>query len=150
MATTEHGDMLQSTQDSLLEGIMQIGSGNPINNYEELSCFEQPQKCGTYQTNSNISFQYENQRGNLTDEPLRNFLELPVTDPLPSEATCYGGLLLVWGCGEFGQHGHGHTEDVPRHYALEIPLWLGHNRTVMEVSCGSSHTLVLTGKTTVQ
>ena len=55
------------------------------------------------------------------------------------------GVLLVWGCGEFGQHGHGHTEDVPKSDALGFPLWLGQDRMVVEVACGSSHTLVVTG-----
>ncbi|XP_068693163.1 uncharacterized protein [Montipora capricornis] len=54
------------------------------------------------------------------------------------------GLLLVWGCGEFGQHGHGHKEDVLCADALGSPLWLGQDRQVVKVACGSSHTLVLT------
>lgn len=54
------------------------------------------------------------------------------------------GLLLVWGCGEFGQHGHGHKGDVHRADALGSPLWFGQDRMVLKVACGSSHTLVLT------
>ena len=64
---------------------------------------------------------------------------------LHSKSTVCGGFLLVWGCGEFGQHGHGHTEDVLCADALGSPLWLGQDRIVLEVACGSSHTLVLTG-----
>lgn len=59
--------------------------------------------------------------------------------------TFSSGLLLVWGCGEFGQHGHGHKRDVHCADALGSPLWLGQDRMVLRVACGSSHTLVLTG-----
>ena len=70
------------------------------------------------------------------------FIERP-----PSKlCTFEGGLLIVWGCGEFGQHGHGHCEDVPIGDALGSPLWLGQDRMVAEVACGSSHTMVLTGQ----
>ena len=59
--------------------------------------------------------------------------------------TFSSGLLLVWGCGEFGQHGHGHKRDVHRADALGSPLWFGQDRMVLKVACGSSHTLALTG-----
>lgn len=68
---------------------------------------------------------------------------VPVLRPLPS--TVDGGLLIVWGCGEFGQHGHGHSEDVPCCDAVGSPVWLGQERMVVEVACGSSHTMILTG-----
>ena len=57
-----------------------------------------------------------------------------------------GGLLIVWGCGEFGQHGHGHLNDVFSNDTVEAPLWLGQDRKVTSVACGSSHTLAITGK----
>ena len=56
-----------------------------------------------------------------------------------------GGLLVVWGCGEFGQHGHGHVHDVPSADAVGSPLWLGQDRLLTSVACGSSHTLAITG-----
>lgn len=68
---------------------------------------------------------------------------VPVLRPLP--LTGDGGLLIVWGCGEFGQHGHGHSEDVPCCDAVGSPVWLGQERMVIEVACGSSHTMILTG-----
>lgn len=70
---------------------------------------------------------------------------MPAIRPLPSKDTFDGGLLIVWGCGEFGQHGHRHSEDVPCCDAIGSPLWLGQDRMVVEVACGSSHTLILTG-----
>ena len=70
----------------------------------------------------------------------------PVIPPISPKDTFDGGLLMVWGCGEFGQHGHGHSEDVPCCDAIGSPVWLGQERMVVEVACGSSHTLVLTGK----
>lgn len=87
-----------------------------------------------------------------TDDLISNNHELPdvhvpiiIDRPLESESAFDGGLLVVWGCGEFGQHGHGHSEDVPCGDAVGSPLWLGPDRMVVEVACGSSHTLVLTG-----
>ena len=87
-----------------------------------------------------------------TDDFITNYDEvLPVLpeiigQPLESKRTFNGGLLIVWGCGEFGQHGHGHSEDVTCGDAVGSPLWLGQERMVVEVACGSSHTLVLTGQ----
>ena len=72
--------------------------------------------------------------------------ELTIVQSLQPKGTFCDGFLLVWGCGEFGQHGHGHTEDVLSGDALGSPLWLGQDRMVLEVACGSSHTLVLTGQ----
>lgn len=60
-----------------------------------------------------------------------------------------GGHLIVWGCGEFGQHGHGHTQDILCADALLTPVWYGEYRFVDSVACGSSHTLIVTGKHTV-
>ena len=71
---------------------------------------------------------------------------VPVIPPISLKDTFDGGLLIVWGCGEFGQHGHGHSEDVPCCDAIGSPVWLGQERMVVEVACGSSHTLVLTGQ----
>lgn len=70
---------------------------------------------------------------------------VPLIPPISPKDTFDGGLLIVWGCGEFGQHGHGHSEDVPCCDAIGSPVWLGQERMVVEVACGSSHTLILTG-----
>ena len=56
------------------------------------------------------------------------------------------GLLLVWGCGEFGQHGHRHQNDVPISAGSMNHLILGQDSIVALVACGSSHTIVVTGK----
>lgn len=83
-----------------------------------------------------------------TEESSSNEEELPyeiIDRPQSKLCTFDGGLLIVWGCGEFGQHGHGYCEDVPITDALVSPLWLGKDRVVVEMACGSSHTLVLTG-----
>ena len=77
-----------------------------------------------------------------SEEPVEH---VPVIRPLPPKDAFDGGLLIVWGCGEFGQHGHGHSEDVPCCDAIGSPVWLGQERMVVEVACGSSHTLILTG-----
>lgn len=99
------------------------------------------------QDNSNLENE-ESQTDDLItnyDEELPDLPEI-IERPLESKRTFDGGLLIVWGCGEFGQHGHGHSEDVPCGDAVGSPLWLGQERTVIEVACGSSHTLVLTGQ----
>lgn len=57
-----------------------------------------------------------------------------------------GGRLIVWGCGEFGQHGHGHIQDILCADAILTPVWCGEYRFVENVACGSSHTLIITGK----
>ncbi|XP_031574986.1 serine/threonine-protein kinase Nek9-like [Actinia tenebrosa] len=54
------------------------------------------------------------------------------------------GLLLVWGCGEFGQHGHGHQNDVTITAGCMNHLILGQDGLVALVACGSSHTIVIT------
>lgn len=56
-----------------------------------------------------------------------------------------GGKLLVWGCGEFGQHGHGHQNDISLSTGLCNPLLLGQDVVVAKVVCGSSHTVCITG-----
>jgi len=99
---------------------------------------------GVLQSNSTVYLENVNQPETKTDTLISNQEELEVVQPLKSKDTFRGGLLLVWGCGEFGQHGHGHTEDVLSGDALVSPLWLGQERMVVEVACGSSHTLVLT------
>lgn len=101
---------------------------------------------GVLQSNSTVYLENVNQPETKTDTLISNQEELEVVQPLKSKDTFRGGLLLVWGCGEFGQHGHGHTEDVLSGDALVSPLWLGQERMVVEVACGSSHTLVLTGQ----
>lgn len=57
--------------------------------------------------------------------------------------------LLVWGCGEFGQHGYDHKGDMTLERSLnklnsgELLL---DGESPMVVASGSSHTLVLSGK----
>lgn len=98
---------------------------------------------------NNSFLENESQTETQTDDFSINYEEeLPVIVEQPlSKGTFNGGLLIVWGCGEFGQHGHGHSDDVPIGDALGCPLWLGEvDRMVVEVACGSSHTMVLTGQ----
>ena len=56
-----------------------------------------------------------------------------------------GGILVVWGCGEFGQHGHGHHNDVLISTGTTNPLLIGQDNLVTLVACGSSHTICVTG-----
>ncbi|XP_030832752.1 ultraviolet-B receptor UVR8 isoform X2 [Strongylocentrotus purpuratus] len=58
------------------------------------------------------------------------------------------GLLLSWGCGEFGQHGHGGSgENVSSEGALvDHGDSLVRSHRVKHISCGSSHTAVVTGQ----
>lgn len=66
-----------------------------------------------------------------------------VTDPDQDR-----GRLLSWGCGEFGQHGHGGSgENVSSEGALVDhgdPMARSHR--IKHISCGSSHTAVVTGR----
>ena len=97
-------------------------------------------------SNANIYLKVGETTETKTDELIcNNEEELAVTQASQSKRCFCGGFLLVWGCGEFGQHGHGHTKDVPSYDVLGSPLWLGQDRMVVEVACGSSHTLALTG-----
>ena len=102
------------------------------------------------QNNSVLENESQPQVETQPDDFISNNDELPdvpviIEQPLGTKSFFDGGLLLVWGCGEFGQHGHGHSEDVPCGDAVASPLWLGQDRMVVDVACGSSHTLVLTG-----
>lgn len=104
------------------------------------------------QNNSVLENESQRPEETQTDDLISNNEELPdepiiIEQPLDLESkrTFDGGPLIVWGCGEFGQHGHGHSEDVPCGDAVGSPLWLGQDRMVVDVACGSSHTLVLTG-----
>lgn len=60
-------------------------------------------------------------------------------------------VLLVWGCGEFGQHGHGHRDDV--HCGDPDGRWIVPKamqldcKRIEQAACGASHTLVLLGRT---
>lgn len=54
-----------------------------------------------------------------------------------------GRDLISWGCGEFGQHSHGHKEDVAFCDGLvkkfpTVPTKL--------IACGASHTILVTSK----
>ncbi|XP_076102267.1 uncharacterized protein LOC143071676 isoform X3 [Mytilus galloprovincialis] len=50
--------------------------------------------------------------------------------------------LISWGCGEFGQHGHGIQEDVPIDDGL-IDNFINNSQVKM-VACGASHVIVVT------
>ena len=56
--------------------------------------------------------------------------------------------LLSWGCGEFGQHGHGHTEDVlpGQAYLENFYRCCGMDVRIKAISCGGSHTVIITGE----
>ena len=56
-------------------------------------------------------------------------------------------VLVCWGCGEFGQHGHGQVGDVRCQDGL-LPLDFdgGGDARVKAVACGSSHTVIVTGQ----
>lgn len=59
------------------------------------------------------------------------------------------GHLLCWGCGEFGQHGHGYKKEMTfQDGALEMFCGVreGHAKYV---ACGSSHTAVVTSRSFV-
>ena len=57
--------------------------------------------------------------------------------------------LIVWGCGEFGQHGLAQSGDVTFEMALckfkSGAVMLPNCQFPVSTVCGSSHTLVLTG-----
>ena len=59
--------------------------------------------------------------------------------------------LVVWGCGEFGQHGLDQNGDVTFEMALSKykcgEMMLPNSECPVFSVCGSSHTLVLTGRT---
>lgn len=52
--------------------------------------------------------------------------------------------LISWGCGEFGQHGHGIQEDIPIDDGL-IDNFINNSQVKM-VACGASHVIVVTSK----
>ena len=57
------------------------------------------------------------------------------------------GRLLCWGNGEFGQTGRGRTSDVScQRGLLEQYATSEHGARVKIVACGSSHTVIVTGK----
>ena len=55
------------------------------------------------------------------------------------------GHLLCWGCGEFGQHGHGYKKEVAFLDGAVEQFCKGDN-LIKYVSCGASHTAVVTSK----
>lgn len=56
------------------------------------------------------------------------------------------GHLLCWGCGEFGQHGHGYKKEVQfLDGALELFYGPRENQA-KHIACGASHTAVVTSK----
>lgn len=56
------------------------------------------------------------------------------------------GHLLSWGCGEFGQHGHGYKKEIAfLDGALE--MFCGpREHQAKYVACGASHTAIVTSK----
>ncbi|PVD19435.1 hypothetical protein C0Q70_19924 [Pomacea canaliculata] len=84
-----------------------------------------------------------NDTGNNSRTTL-NFSDNISTNSIPH------GELLCWGCGEFGQHCHGHSGDVGFSDAMVDPCSLeGSSGGVSAVACGSSHTVLLHCKKTV-
>ncbi|XP_025077911.1 ultraviolet-B receptor UVR8-like [Pomacea canaliculata] len=80
-----------------------------------------------------------NDTGNNSRTTL-NFSDNISTNSIPH------GELLCWGCGEFGQHCHGHSGDVGFSDAMVDPCSLeGSSGGVSAVACGSSHTVLVTG-----
>jgi hypothetical protein len=60
-------------------------------------------------------------------------------------------FLIVWGCGEFGQHGSDQSGDVTfemaiRKFKSDEFIKLPHCEFPVTTFCGSSHTLLLTGR----
>ena len=51
-------------------------------------------------------------------------------------------MLHVWGCGQFGQHGHGNKTNVAKERG-QLEVFNGDK--VKLVGCGASHTMILTG-----
>lgn len=81
-----------------------------------------------------------NDTGNNSRTTL-NFSDNISTNSIPH------GELLCWGCGEFGQHCHGHSGDVGFSDAMVDPRSLeGSSGGVSAVACGSSHTVLVTGQ----
>ncbi len=58
------------------------------------------------------------------------------------------GDLLCWGSGDFGQHGHGTSMDVTFSEGCipDFSASCGDMKHARLVSCGSSHTVIVTGK----
>lgn len=105
---------------------------------------------GNYSSKDLVYFRFNDSRksGRSPNEPLAGSVENrpPICKYKPSS------FLLVWGCGEFGQHGHDTINgDVTLNRSLveynSGSLLLGDEAPAI-VECGSSHTLVLSGKHT--
>lgn len=54
------------------------------------------------------------------------------------------GHMLCWGCGEFGQHGHGYKKEVTFTDGAVEMFCSARENQVKHVGCGSSHTAVVT------
>ena len=54
------------------------------------------------------------------------------------------GHVLCWGCGEFGQHGHGYTKGVSFLDGALEPFCGVKKAQVKHIACGASHTAVVT------
>ena len=82
---------------------------------------------------------------------IENSTQAPVSNssvPGGSKIDSVNGRLLSWGCGEFGQHGHGHTEDVlpGQAYLENFYQCFGMDVRIKAISCGGSHTVIVTGE----
>ncbi|XP_061409735.1 uncharacterized protein LOC133343844 isoform X1 [Lethenteron reissneri] len=55
-----------------------------------------------------------------------------------------GPRLFAWGCGEFGQHGHGQGANVESHQGWLPQFSTEHLGAVQLIACGATHTLVVT------
>lgn len=55
------------------------------------------------------------------------------------------GMLLSWGCGEFGQHGHCHHSDVSL-VDSEVKFFTERRAKVKHMASGASHSIVVTGE----
>ena len=54
--------------------------------------------------------------------------------------------FISWGCGEFGQHGHGRKEDVAMDDGLMEQFCHKENSQVKMAACGASHVIIVTSK----
>jgi len=67
-------------------------------------------------------------------------------DPKVNKASVWAsGCLLCWGAGEFGQHGHGQSEDVDLNHGL-LSGFGQVGKRVKYSACGASHSVVITGE----
>ena len=83
---------------------------------------------------------------------LENYMSSKILDctvaEYPRSSFNPANCLLVWGCGEFGQHGYGHNSDVTLEgslFEIRNGKFLINHHSPVAVASGSSHTLALAG-----